>query len=363
MCRLCRNISSPRNGLVLNDTFTCFPPEMLSTIDSCLYSASRVRLTDIADCGGSVLSGNSRVSAKYNYTKSSAGDLSLRFLAMAFRSTTQPSGSATENIVQYDRWEAFLQSEMDDIRAQSGQGGRYEGAWDIIQHTFQASDYWVQINTEIIAIRGSFYGILISIILCAIVVAILSRNGPVVLAMGLTILGILVTLLGLFELFGWTLGIIEAVSLSILVGNSLDYCIHLSEGYVATDQRHLHFLSRFQFTEAATPRVKRVLSAISFIGVSIISSALTTFLATIPLLGAKILLFTRFAQILILDTAVAILYTLLFCGTFLSLFGPLGASRVLWRVFNPILTIGGTVLLMIVIFFVSTHIMSQFNII
>ena len=102
------------------------------------------------------------------------------------------------------------------------------------------------INTEIIAIRGSFYGILISIVLCAVVVALLSNNGPVVIAMGLTILGILVTLLGLFQLFGWTLGIIEAVSLSILVGNSLDYCIHLSEGYMATDQRHLTFLSHFK---------------------------------------------------------------------------------------------------------------------
>lgn len=116
----------------------------------------------------------------------------------------------------------------------------------MLEHTFQTSEYWVQVNTEIIAIRGSFYGILISIILCAVVVAILSNNGPVVLAMGLTILGILVTLLGLFQLFGWTLGIIEAVSLSILVGNSLDYCIHLSEGYMATDQRHLAFLRNFE---------------------------------------------------------------------------------------------------------------------
>ena len=134
---------------------------------------------------------------------------------------------------------------MDAIRNCSGPNQYYEGAWDVLSSTFQTSDYWVDINTEIIAIRGSFYGILISVILCAVVVAILSNKGQVVLAMGLTIFGILVTLLGLFQLFGWTLGIIEAVSLSILVGNSLDYCIHLTEGYLATDGRHLAFLSRF----------------------------------------------------------------------------------------------------------------------
>ena len=82
--------------------------------------------------------------------------------------------------------------------------------------------------------------------LCGIVVAVLSHDWSIVLAMGLTILGILVTLLGLFKMLGWTLGIIEAISLSILVGNSLDYCIHLTEGYMATDQRHLAFLHKFK---------------------------------------------------------------------------------------------------------------------
>ena len=164
--------------------------------------------------------------------------------------TTRPTKSATENIVDYQKWEDFLSSELDAIRRLSAPGQSYQGAWDIVQHTFQTSDYWVQINTEIIAIRGSFYGILISIILCAVVVAVLSHNWSVVLPMGLTILGILVTLLGLFKMFGWTLGIIEAVSLSILVGNSLDYCIHLSEGYVATDNRHLAFLGKFKVHSA-----------------------------------------------------------------------------------------------------------------
>jgi PERQ amino acid-rich with GYF domain-containing protein len=361
MCRVCHNISNPANGLVLNGTFTCFPPEIVETLESkCLPLG--FSLSNLEECRAAK-SGNSYVRAHYNYTKTETGAGSLRFLAMAFRSTTSPSDSATENIVDYDKWEDFLSSELKAIHRLSGEGQPYEGAWDIIQHTFQASGYWVDINTEIIAIRGSFYGILISIMLCGIVVAVLSHDWSVVLAMGLTILGILVTLLGLFKMFGWTLGIIEAVSLSILVGNSLDYCIHLTEGYVATDTRHLAFLHKFKFTHGASPRVQRVMSAISFIGVSILSSALTTFLATIPLLATQIRLLTRFGQILILDTVVAILYTLFFCSTFLSLFGPVGTSRSPWRILNAVLTITGTVVLMLIIFFVSTEVMSMYNII
>lgn len=62
----------------------------------------------------------------------------------------------------------------------------------------------------------------------------------------ITIIGILMTLMAVFGLLGWQIGIVEAVSLSILVGNSLDYCIHLSEGYMSADSRHLAFVETFK---------------------------------------------------------------------------------------------------------------------
>ena len=36
----------------------------------------------------------------------------------------------------------------------------------------------------------------------------------------------------IFYLVGWEMGAVEAVSLSILVGSSVDYCVHLVEGYL-----------------------------------------------------------------------------------------------------------------------------------
>lgn len=121
----------------------------------------------------------------------------------------------------------------------------YEGA-GVLSSAFQTSDYWVQVNVQAVAVNGSFYGIIISFILCSLVVILLAHDFRIVLSMVITIVSILVTLGGLFWCFGWKLGIVEAISLSILVGNSLDYCIHLSEGYIAMDSRHVAFVEKFK---------------------------------------------------------------------------------------------------------------------
>lgn len=147
-------------------------------------------------------------------------------------------------MLEYQRWEDFLSKEIREISENKVLYG--EEAGELLASTFQTGEYWVQINIELVAVYGSIYGILISFSLCSLVVAVLSHNWRIVLSMFLTIMGILFTLLGIFRMLGWTLGIVEAVSLSILVGNALDYCIHLSEGYVAVDGRHLAFVERFK---------------------------------------------------------------------------------------------------------------------
>lgn len=84
------------------------------------------------------------------------------------------------------------------------------------------------------------------------------------------------------------------------------------------------------------------MAAISFIGVSILSSAVTTILAILPLLGTKIQLFKRFGEILLLDTAVAILYTLLICSNCLAFFGPPISENWKKKLANALSTIFGT---------------------
>lgn len=99
--------------------------------------------------------------------------------------------------------------------------------------------------------------------------------------------------------------------------------------------------------------MRRAAGAISLTGVSIISSALTTILATLPLLAAEIQLFARFGEILILDTIVTLVYSVVFCATFLSLWGPEHSRCTCCSWVNAILTIsltlGGYVLVIVVL--------------
>ena len=157
--------------------------------------------------------------------------------------TSNPTESPFTSMTSYQKWEDFLANELKEI---SHEQSLYDKAGDLLSSAYQTGEHWVQVNLELVAVYGSIYGILISFSLCSLVVAVLSHNWRIVLSMFLTIMAILFSLLGLFSMFGWKLGIVEAVSLSILVGNALDYCIHLSEGYMAVDKRHLAFVDHFK---------------------------------------------------------------------------------------------------------------------
>lgn len=69
-------------------------------------------------------------------------------------------------------------------------------------------------------------------------------------------------------------------------------------------------------------RGERTRLALSHIGVSIFSSAITTLIAAIPLCLTTIQLFAKFGQILALNTAMSIIYTLTICVSLLSIMGP-----------------------------------------
>ena len=131
-----------------------------------------------------------------------------------------------------------------------------------------------------------------------------------------TVPGAIGLVLSIFYLCGWQMGAVEAVSLSILVGSSVDYCMHLVEGYILAGKNPPASLDN------GALRRWRSKAAVSHIGVSIISSAITTIVASIPLTQTVIRPFSKFGEIVAINTSVSIVYTLTACTAFLAIFGP-----------------------------------------
>lgn len=50
--------------------------------------------------------------------------------------------------------------------------------------------------------------------------------------------GVICLVVAIMYWLGWEMGAVEAISLSILVGSSVDYCLHLVEGYLLAGETH-----------------------------------------------------------------------------------------------------------------------------
>ena len=69
------------------------------------------------------------------------------------------------------------------------------------------------------------------------------------------------------------------------------------------------------------------MEAVNHVGVAIVSSAVTTVISTVPLFFCVIVPFAKFGQIVAINTAVSIAFTLTVTVALLACVGPAGFSR------------------------------------
>lgn len=163
--------------------------------------------------------------------------------------------------------------------------------------------------TEVVAVNGIFYGVVVSAIVAMLSLTVFTGNVIVALLAVISITGNLATMLALYALWGWTLGAVEAISVSILVGLSVDYCFHLAEAYAIS---------------LKSTRAARVVDAMTHMGVSVLSGAFTTAASAFFLLFCEIQIFHRFGVILVVNTFFSLVYTFFFFCAMLALCGPVG---------------------------------------
>ncbi|KAK9391923.1 patched domain-containing protein 2 [Crotalus adamanteus] len=239
-------------------------------------------------------------------------DGKIQWISMAFESTTYKGKSSFQTYSDYRKWETFLQDQLQKFPEGSS-----------LRRGFQTCEHWKQIFMEIIGVQSALYGLILSLAICIAAVALFTTHFLLLLPVLLTILGVVCLVVTVMYWSGWEIGAVEAVSLSILVGSSVDYCVHLVEGFLLAGESLPPHLAE----DPSSSRQWRTVESVRHVGVAVVSSAITTIVATVPLFFCIIAPFAKFGKIVALNTGLSILYTLTVGTALLSIMGPPSFTR------------------------------------
>ena len=214
-----------------------------------------------------------------------------------------------DGIALFDKWDAWSeQMRANGPREMAATMQTSNGAWSFyfLNETF---------------IQETFMSIMLSLVLCFVVLTLVGGN---IIMAGLSVGTILLIVIDIFAftvLLGYDLGVIEAVNYVVVIGMSIDYCVHISEA----------------FTDAAgSTRPEKVKLMMQDMGVSVLSGAISTMLAAFPMFFAPNTFFVKFASFLFCTIALSCLYALTFFPAVLSLMGPLGQTGMIWPWFTEL---------------------------
>jgi hypothetical protein len=156
-------------------------------------------------------------------------------------------------------------------------------------------------------LKSSVSGIAISLGLAYFTLIVSTRNLIIATMAIVSIIGIIITVFFTMVVIGWEISIIESVCMIVVVGMSVDYTVHLMHSYHESDLPN---------------RFERGRAALTEMGVSVLSGAVTTFCASCPLLGATFLFFVRFGTFIAIITVYSIVWGVFFLMALALTVGP-----------------------------------------
>jgi len=158
----------------------------------------------------------------------------------------------------------------------------------------------------------TFTGILLALALSLLILTLATLN-PIMSCFSIfTIVLIVVDVFAFTVLMGFRLGVLEAVNYVVVIGLSIDYCVHMSEAY--TESHH------------PSDRRLRVQDMVTEMGVSVISGAMSTLGCVFFMFFAPNVFFFRFACFVTATITLSCVYALVFFPALLAIFGPQGTT-------------------------------------
>jgi len=178
--------------------------------------------------------------------------------------------------------------------------------------------YWHDTNGSMMNTAYSGAGIALGA--SAAIILLSSKSISMTVFATITILYILTSVTSMLSAIGWTLGFIESVCFSILIGVSVDFIIHFAHAYV--------------LPAGDKPREERTKYAMVSMGPSILATALTTFASAVVMLFCTITFFQKFGTILLFTIIQATLGSFIFFMTLTNCFGPTDPTKLVNKCFK-----------------------------
>jgi hypothetical protein len=230
-------------------------------------------------------------------------DLRLRFSNIKVQ--TSVAGASPYRIKQdlKDTWLSFVDS-LETRRA----------APDTCGSPFIVSEQFLFAATVAQAKWTAWTSVTLSSTLAFFVLLFFTRNMRIALIATLVIGCIVVAVVGCIYIYGWKMDTFEAVCITILVGFSIDYTVHLGVAYVGHGPEGGSITDR----RAATQH------AVATLGISVTAGAASTAGACLFLFPALILFLPKFGQFMCTAVVAAFLYAMCAFTALLAVIGPVG---------------------------------------
>ena len=169
----------------------------------------------------------------------------MRYTGIAIRAEFKKSTGAWEMLDTYDKW-TRIQKRLEYF-APASVGG-----------AILVSDQFVSMATQVEAILSTGLSIWIACVLVVLVVVLCTGSLQMACLILLNLLCIVAFVVALISYNEMEFGGVEAIALTVLIGMSCDYCLHLSDTIL---------------TGRSKSRSRRVVAAISHLGPTIVSAA------------------------------------------------------------------------------------------
>jgi len=217
----------------------------------------------------------------------------VQYLAFSFVTTLNDEVKGKVRDEHFEFWDAFFR----EFKASHPQLAKLQ----------MTSIAWRDKATMDTLVNTALYGMSISVLLAAVVMAFATRDVILTAFATLTIACIVVTLVAAYVLMGVTMGFMESINLAFVAGLAVDYTLHLAHAYRHSPRR---------------TRLERSADSLGVIGISVVNGCATTLLASGFLFFAFIRMSVAFGLTIFISVSLSLFYAFFMFMTLLVTFGP-----------------------------------------